>query len=212
MEVLSINVGQPRQVEWEGQIVRTSIFKSPVEGPVRLRRHNLDGDSQSDARVHGGPDQAVYAYPFEHYADWGVELPGAELGYGNFGENLTLQGLLEDQACVGDIYRVGEARLRVTTPRIPCYKLEMRMNLPGLIERFLNSRRSGFYLAVEEEGELRAGDRLVLEYKDPHAVSIAEIFRVYAFDKDDREALRRILAVVGLPGSWRKRFARRLQI
>lgn len=211
MKVLSINVGQPREVPWDGQIVRTSIFKTPVEGPVRLRRHNLDGDRQSDQRVHGGPDQAVYAYPFEHYAYWQAELPGTELDFGNFGENFTLQGLLEEEACIGNIYRVGEAQVRVTVPRIPCYKLEMRLNTPGMIERFLNSRRSGFYLAVEKEGELRAGDPLVLEYKDPNEVSIAEILRAYAIDKEDLRTVERILAVETLPENWRNRFRRRLE-
>ncbi len=212
MKLLSINVGQPRQVEWEGQIVRTSIYKTPVEGPVRLRRHNLDGDEQSDQRAHGGPDQAVYAYPFEHYAFWQAELPGTALEFGNFGENLTLQGLLEEKACVGDVYRVGEARLRITAPRIPCYKLEMRLQMPGMIERFLNSRRSGFYLAVEQEGTLRAGDALVLEHKDPHQVSIAELMRIYVLDKNDQEALERALAVETLPENWRRRFQRRMAL
>lgn len=212
MKVLSINVGRPRQVEWEGQSVRTSIYKTPVEGLVSLRRHNLDGDEQADRRAHGGPDQAVYAYPFEHYAFWQAELPGTALEFGNFGENLTLQGLLEGQACVGDVYRVGEARLRVTAPRIPCYKLELRMQMPGMIERFLDSRRSGFYLAVEQGGALRAGDALLLESKDPYEVSIAELVRLYAFDKGDRQALERALAVETLPENWRKRFQRRLAL
>ncbi len=212
MKLLSVNVGQPRQVEWEGEIVRSSIYKTSVEGPVRLRRHNLDGDEQSDRLAHGGPDQAVYAYPYEHYAYWQAQLPGATLEFGNFGENLTLQGLLEEKACVGDVYRVGEAQLRITAPRIPCYKLEMRMQRPGMIERFLNSRRSGFYLAVEQEGTLRAGDALALEHKDPHQVSIAELMRIYVLDKDDQEALERALAVETLPENWRRRFQRRLAL
>jgi MOSC domain-containing protein YiiM len=126
MKLLAVNVGGPREVEWRGQRVRTSIFKTPVSGRVRVGRLNIEGDRQSDLSVHGGPEKAVYGYPAEHYAFWRRELLDAELGWGAFGENLTTEGLLEDEVCIGDRYRIGTVELVVTQPRTPCYKLGIR--------------------------------------------------------------------------------------
>jgi MOSC domain-containing protein YiiM len=174
--VVSVNVGLPRQVEWHGRTITTSIWKAPVAGRVRVGRLNLQGDRQSDRRVHGGRDKAVYAYPSEHYAYWREQLPGAELSWGAFGENLTVAGLLEEQVHVGDRLRAGSAELVVTQPRTPCYKLGLRHDRPELVRCFLESGRSGFYLAVVREGDVAAGDAIERTAGDPLGPSIAALF------------------------------------
>ncbi len=177
--LLSVNVGLPREVEWHGRTVRTSIWKEPVSGRVRVRRLNLDGDEQSDLTVHGGPDKAVYVYPSEHYEYWRGELPGAGLPWGAFGENLTTRGLLEDDTRIGDRLRVGSAEFLVTQPRMPCYKLGVRFGRDDMVRRFHESGRSGFYLAVLSEGEVGAGDPIEILARDDHGVTVADITALY---------------------------------
>lgn len=162
MHVVSVNVSLPKTVEWRGRRVTTAIFKEPVKGRIPIRRTGLAGDRQADPSVHGGPKKAVYAYPSEHYPLWRRELERAELPWGSFGENLTTEGLQEDPVHIGDRLRVGSALLRVTQPRMPCYKLGIRFGWDDVIARFLASGRSGFYLAVVEEGDVAAGDLLEL--------------------------------------------------
>ena len=176
MKILSVNVGGPREVQWRGHTVRTSIWKSPIEGRVRVRTLNLDGDEQSDLTVHGGADKAVYVYPSEHYAFWRGELPNMEFPFGAFGENLTTEGLLEDSVRIGDRLRAGSAEFVVTQPRFPCYKLGIRFGTEKMIVRFLRSERSGFYLAVLREGDIGAGDPIERIAADPESLSIAEVF------------------------------------
>src|SRR5262249_14723509 len=156
------NVGAPKQVRSGNDMVLTSIFKSPVEGRVGVRQHNIDGDRQSDLTVHGGPYKAVYCYPREHYSYWREQLPAAELEMGNFGENLTPEGLTEEPVWIGDLYRVGSALLRVTQPRMPCYKLQIRFARNDMVKRFWHSGRSGIYFSVIEEGDVAAGDPIEL--------------------------------------------------
>src|SRR3982751_4220491 len=162
MKVLSVNVGLPRTVEWRSDPVQTGIYKTPVDGPVLVRRLNLDGDRQADLSVHGGPEKAVYLYPGEHYAWWREQLPGVSLPWGAFGENLTAKGLLETMVRVGDLLRIGTAEFVVTQPRMPCFKLNVRFQRPDMVKRFLQAARSGFYLAVLKEGRLAAGDPIEL--------------------------------------------------
>ena len=169
MKILSVHVGLPRKIEWQGKIVRTSIFKRPVEGPVRVTKLNLDGDQQSDLSVHGGIDKAVYAYPSEHYAYWREELPGADLPWGAFGENLTTEGLSESAVNIGDRFRIGSAKFVVTQPRLPCYKLGVRFDRPDMVKRFFQSHRTGFYLAVLQEGEVAAGNSIEPSGRDERA-------------------------------------------
>jgi MOSC domain-containing protein YiiM len=154
MKVVSINVGLPREVEWHGKIVRTSIFKEPVAGRVRVERLNVEGDRQSDLTVHGGADKAVYAYPAEHYPFWREELPGVDFPWGAFGENFTTEGLIEDGVHIGDQLTAGSAQFVVTQPRMPCFKLGIRFGRPDMVKRFLRSGRTGFYLAVAREGDV----------------------------------------------------------
>ena len=158
--VLSVNVALGRGVPWQGSVVRTGIFKEPVPGRVRVRALGLEGDEQADLRVHGGPLKAVYAYPSEHYTFWRDELPGVELPWGAFGENLTVSGLSEADVHVGDRFRIGSAVLAATKPRFPCFKLGIRFGREDILDRFLASGRTGFYLQVLQEGELGADDAI----------------------------------------------------
>lgn len=177
MKLVSVNVGLPRVVNWRGRNVTTGIFKEPVDGPVFLRTLNLDGDGQSDLTVHGGRRKAVYVYPIEHYAYWRAEMPETELPFGMFGENFTTEGLLEEDVRVGDRFRIGRAEVVVTEPRLPCYKLALKFGRPDIIKLFMRSGRSGFYLAVLQEGEVRAGDTIERVGADGLGSSIAEMLR-----------------------------------
>ena len=214
MRVTSVNVGLPREVYWQGRMVSTAIFKEPVEGPVRVARLNLDGDGQADLTVHGGPTKAIYAYPSEHYEFWRGELPGTTLRWGAFGENLTTQGqdLDEQSVSIGDRFRVGTARLVVTEPRMPCFKLGLRFGDPKIIKRFLQSQRTGFYFGVEEEGQVEAGDSIELLKKNPESdLRVQEVTRLYTTDRDNRELLRKAIETEALPESWRGYFVHRAQ-
>jgi len=210
MKLISLNVGLPRVVESNGEPVTTGIFKEPVQGPVKLRRLNLDGDRQADLTVHGGISKAVYGYPVEHYEFWKRELPEMELPYGMFGENFTTEGLLEETLNVGDRFRVGETELMVTEPRMPCYKLGIKFGRTDIIRKFLQSRRTGFYFAVVKEGVVQAGDEIELLSRDGNAITIADITRLYAFEKDDVETLRRVVKLDALSQSWRQYFEKQL--
>jgi MOSC domain-containing protein YiiM len=211
MKMISVNVGLPREVAWQGGRVATGIFKKPVPGPVRVERLNLVGDRQADLSVHGGPNKAVYAYPAEHYAYWRRELRDDELPWGAFGENLTTEGLNENAVFVGDRFRVGTVELIVTQPRVPCYKLGIRFGKPEMVKRFLNSRRTGFYFAVAQEGEVDRGDRIELRARDENSITIADIFGLYAFETNDRQKLQRAAELEALPESWRGYFQEQLQ-
>ena len=204
-----MNVGMPREVEWHGQKVRTSIWKAPATGRTRVDGLNLEGDRQSDLSVHGGPAKAVYAYPSEHYDYWRRELPGLDLPWGAFGENLTTEGLLEPDLRIGDRLRVGTSELLVTQPRMPCYKLAVRFGRDDMVRRFLASRRSGFYFAVLHEGEVGAGDSIDFTVRDDHDVSVADVTSLYVH-ADDQDLLRRAVALPALPEAWRDHFRRRL--
>ena len=203
MRIISVNVGRPRDVTWKGSQVSTAIFKSPVEGPIELKRLNLRGDQQADLSVHGGPYKAVYAYPSEHYPYWRQRLPEADLAWGNFGENLTTEGLFEDSLHIGDKLRIGTATLMVTQPRVPCYKLTIRFDRDDMIKRFIRSNTSGFYFSVVEEGQLAAGDAIQIVHRDPAAVSVADINHLYYHTDRSADLLDRAVNLAALPESWR---------
>jgi MOSC domain-containing protein YiiM len=214
MQIVSLNIGLPRDVVWHGRTVTTGIFKEPVAGRVALRRLNLDGDRQADLSVHGGPFKAVYCYPVEHYAPWTEELGGGALPMGAFGENLTTEGLNEDDVHIGDEFSIGTARLVVTQPRMPCYKLGIRFQDDGMVKRFLASRRTGFYLAVVREGDVGTGDAIVRAAEDPQRLRVADITRLYvarAFDRDDVATAKKALEVAALPESWKEYLRDRLR-
>jgi MOSC domain-containing protein YiiM len=208
--LLSVNVGLPREVDWHGRRVRTSIWKSPVQGAVHVSSLNLAGDEQSDLSVHGGREKAVYVYPREHYERWARELPGQQLPWGAFGENLTTEGLLETDVRIGDRLRIGSAEFVVTQPRMPCFKLGIRFGRDDMVKRFLRSGRSGFYLSVLREGDVAAGQPIELAGRDDHGVTVADIASLYARDMENGDLLRRALAVPALPESWKEYFRERL--
>ena len=203
--VESVNLGSPRTVRWRDRQVRTAIWKVPVAGRVAARGVNLAGDEQADRRVHGGPDKAVYAYAAEDLAWWAAEL-GRELGPGSFGENLTTRGLDLAAAVVGERWRVGSAVLEVAAPRIPCYKLGIRLGDQGFVRRFALAGRPGAYLRIVAEGEVGAGDPVALAHRPGHGVTVAEVARAYNLD---RAAAPRLLAAAELPADWRAWAARR---
>jgi MOSC domain-containing protein YiiM len=210
MKLISINVGLPRDVTLRGKTVRTSIWKSPVEGRVRVSKLNLDGDQQSDLSVHGGVDKAIYAYPCEHYSFWRSQLPDLDLPWGAFGENFTTEGLLEDQVHIGDRLRAGSAEFIVTQPRMPCFKLGIRFDRPDMVKRFLQSKRTGFYLAVLHEGEVAAGDSIEFRDQQENGLTIADIVNLYTVDSENQEFLRRATELPALPDAWKEYFRKRL--
>ena len=211
MKLISVNVGLPREVNWQGRTVSTGIFKEPIEGSVMMGTLNLDGDKQADLSVHGGVSKAVYTYPIEHHEFWKGELPDAKLCYGMFGENFTSEGLLEDNVNIGDRFRIGAAKVIVTEPRMPCYKLAIKFGRADMVKRFLASRRTGFYFAVLQEGKVEAGDTIELLSRDVNGITVADITRLYAFERDDLKTLRRAVQVEALAESWRAYFLRQIE-
>ncbi|OGX90724.1 MOSC domain-containing protein [Hymenobacter coccineus] len=211
MQLLSVNIGLPQDVEWRGQTVRTSIFKRPAAGPVAVLAEHLAGDGQADLRVHGGPDKAVYAYPHEHYAYWQQHLPPALLVPGAFGENLTTSGLLESAVPVGAHYRVGTAVLMAVQPRRPCAKLGIRLNDPSMVRRFEEARRSGVYFRVVREGTIQAGDAFTrLEPGAPGDVTIQDMVDSNALPDKDFTKIEAMLRLPNLSPSWRARLEQML--
>lgn len=206
--IVSINVGQPREVEAGNRKVLTSIFKAPVQGKVALRRYNVQGDRQSDLSVHGGPYKAIYSYSSEHYPFWATQLPGTPLPVGAFGENLTTEGMLEEAVNIGDVFRAGSAVVKVTQPRMPCFKLAIRMNRSDMVKRFWASGRSGIYFSIVEEGEIESGDVIEPLESDPRLVSIADVMRLYKRETDDADLFSRVMEAP-LSGSWKQEIRER---
>ncbi len=188
----------------------TGICKKPVSGTVTLRTLNLEGDRQADLTVHGGVHKAVYGYPAEHYEYWRHELPGEKLPPGAFGENFTTEGLSEDDLHIGDRIQVGSSILMIRQPRMPCYKLAAKFQRDDMIERFLHSRRSGFYFSVEQEGEVEKGNPIELISRNRDGITIAEMNRLIAHDRYNRELLQKAIATAELPESWREYLLSRL--
>jgi MOSC domain-containing protein YiiM len=214
MKLLSVNTGLPREVQWHGRIVNTGIFKESAAWRVAVRKVNLDGDGQADLSVHGGVDKAVYCYAASHYDYWRKELPGRELPMGMFGENLTIDDFTEDSVHLGDRFSVGTAEVVVTQPRLPCYKLGVRFGSDDMVKRFLASGRTGFYVAVQRAGDVGAGDEVKVMARDPNAVPVSEITRLYVakrWTEEDVAALRRAAQVAALPQSWKEYFRERFK-
>jgi MOSC domain-containing protein YiiM len=213
MRLLSVNVGRPRDVSWRNQLVTTGIYKTPVNGRVALRTLNLDGDGQADLSVHGGISKAVYCYPSEHYRYWKSELNREDLSFGIFGENFTTSGLDEDSVHLGDEFSIGTARVVVTQPRMPCYKLGIRFESTRMEQRFFDSGRSGFYVAVTREGEVGAGDEIQVTARHPSAVRVSEITRLRSaktFGAEERLVAERALRVDALSESWKQQIRDRM--
>jgi MOSC domain-containing protein YiiM len=210
MKLVSLNVARAQLMVYKGATINTGIFKKAVTGRITLRTLNLDGDRQADLSVHGGPYKAVYGYPSEHYEYWRQERPEAKLPWGGFGENFTTEGLGEEELHVGDRFRIGSAVVMVRQPRMPCYKLAAKFQRDDMIERFLRSGRSGFYFSVEQEGEVGTEDSFELLFRENNGITIAEINRLFVWEKYNRDLLQKAIATPALPEAWREYFLPRL--
>ncbi len=201
MRLVSVNVSSGTVVPWRGRPVETGIFKQPVAGRVMVRGTNVDGDRQADLTVHGGEFKAVYAYAAEHYDWWRRELR-RDIPYGMFGENLTTEGLDEEQTCVGDVLQVGGARLEAVQPRLPCFKLGLRFEDPSMVRRFMDSGRLGIYFRIVQAGDIGAGDDIAWVHRDPTRFPVPHLVRLLGASVRDPEAVRRALGVPALPPEW----------
>jgi MOSC domain-containing protein YiiM len=211
MRLISVNVGLPREVVWKGKTVSTGIFKEPINGSAMMRLLNLDGDAQADLTVHGGAEKAVYAYPVEHYAYWRNELPETDFPYGMFGENLTTEGLLEHQVNIGDRFRIGNAEVMITQPRMPCYKLGIKFGRADIVKRFLDSRLTGFYFSVLREGKVIAGDNIERIRQDENQVTVVDITRLFVREVEELGLLHRAIQVQALPVDWKDYFQQQIK-
>ncbi len=201
--VISVNVGLPRDVEWQGKIVRTAVWKKPVTGRVMARRLNLDGDGQGDLAGHGGEHRAVMVYQLDSYRYWENQLHRHDSEYGQFGENLTVEGLADNEVCIGDRYRIGGALFEVTQPRVTCYRVGIRMGNPQMPSLLVSHKRPGFYLRVIEEGEIGAGDEIIKITEGPEKITVAEIDGLLYLPGHPRDRLQRALRIPSLSAGWR---------
>jgi MOSC domain-containing protein YiiM len=206
-KVLSVNVGLPRDFEYNGRAARSAIWKSPVPGRVAARGVNLAGDDQADRRAHGGPDKAVYAYAVEDLRWWTQEI-GRSVEYAELGENLTTDGIAVNDALVGERWAIGAAVLEVSEPRVPCWRLGVRMNDKYFPRRFTEALRPGAYLRIVVEGDVGAGDEIQVIQRPDHDLTIRDVLRIYAFDQEE---VGRLLATPGMSQSWRRWAERHLQ-
>jgi ferredoxin-NADP reductase/MOSC domain-containing protein YiiM len=208
--LLSVNVGMPRDVEWEGRTVHTGIWKDPVGGRQIVRRLNIDGDGQGDLRGHGGPNRPVFVYQSESYHYWEEFLARDDLVHGQFGENFTVQGLTDDEVCIGDRYRIGSALFEVSQPRVTCYRLGLRMNEPQMPSLVVAHRRPGFYFRVLEEGEVQAGDAIERVQRGPEGMTVARIDGLLYLPNRSRDDLVRALRIPALSEGWQGSFGEML--
>ena len=204
--LLSVNVGLPQDVAWGGRTVHTAVWKRPAEGPQMARRLNIDGDGQGDLAGHGGEHRAVFVYQIESYRYWQEQLGRDDFSYGQFGENFTVAGLPDDQVCIGDRYRIGEAVFEVTQPRVTCYRVGMRMGDPRIPALLVSHHRPGFYLRVLREGAVQAGDDIVKIASGPEGMTVAEIDALLYLPGHPRERVQRALRIPALPAGWRDSF------
>ena len=209
--LLSVNVGLPRDIEWKGRTVHTGIWKDPVRGRCRVRRLNLDGDGQGDLAGHGGEQRAVFVYQIESYRHWQEQLKRTDFVHGQFGENFTIEGLPDDEVCIGDRYQIGSALFEVTQPRVTCYRVGIRMNEPRMPALLTSSGRPGFYFRVLREGEVGAGDAIVKMSEAKERMTVAEINALLYSPDHARERLERALRIEALSPGWRSSFDALLQ-
>jgi ferredoxin-NADP reductase/MOSC domain-containing protein YiiM/ferredoxin len=204
MSLISVNVGLPSDVEWEGKVVRTAVWKRPVPGRVMARRLNLDGDGQGDLAGHGGEHRAVMVYQLDSYRYWEKFFQRSDFEYGQFGENLTVEGLPDDEVCIGDRYQIGGALFEVTQPRVTCYRVGIRMNNPQMPALLVSHKRPGFYFRVIEEGEIGAGDEIVKVADGPERLTVAEIDALLYLPGHPRNRLERALRIPSLSAGWKR--------
>ncbi len=212
MKLISINVSKPKPIEYNGKTIYTGIFKEPISGSVMLRKNNIDGDGQGDLKVHGGTYKAIYGYPFEHYSHWQQILNRDDLSYGQFGENLTVSGMMEEETHIGDVFQIGsDVKLQITQPRVPCFKLGYKMGLSEFPKQFLESHRVGFYFRVLEEGLIAANDPIFRIEIASEQMSVTEILNLRYFDTNNHEQIEKARKLPALSPSWKKDFIRILK-
>ena len=204
--LLSVNVGLPRDIAWQGRTVHTAIWKAPVQGRRMVRRLNIDGDGQGDLAGHGGEHRAVFVYQMESYRYWQDRLGRSDFAYGQFGENFTVDGLPDDEVCIGDHYRIGGALFEVTQPRVTCYRVGIRMNEPRMAALLVAHGRPGFYFRVLEEGEVEAGDEIVQVAAGPERMTVAEVNALLYMPGHPRSELEKALRIPALSAGWRDSF------
>jgi ferredoxin-NADP reductase/MOSC domain-containing protein YiiM len=204
--LLSVNVGMPKDVPWQGRTVFTGVFKDPVDGPVRVRRLNVDGDGQGDTAGHGGEQRAVFVYQIDSYRYWERELGRDDFVYGQFGENFTVEGLGDDEVCIGDRYRIGSAVFEVTQPRVTCYRVGLRMNDARIPALLVSHGRPGFYFRVLDDGEVQAGDAIEKLAAGPEQMTVAEVDALLYLPGHPRQQLRRALRIPALSPGWQWSF------
>jgi len=211
MKLVSVSVSMGKEVPYMDKTVTTGIFKEPVTVRIVLRTLNLDGDRQIDLRGHGGPYKAAYVYTLENYEHWKRELGRTDFQIPQFGENFTVEGMPEDNIHVGDVFRVGDALVEVTQPRVPCFRLGIKMGDPKFPKRFLQSCLVGFYLRVLEEGEVGVGDNIELVKKDPEELSVRKVCHLYYFDPKNLEDCKKAIRIAALSPGWHEGFQERLE-
>ncbi len=204
--LLSVNVGMPRNVPWHGKTVYTGVWKHPVDGPAMVRRPNIDGDGQGDTNGHGGEQRAVLVYQIQSYRHWQDHFGRDDFSYGQFGENLTVDGLSDDEVCIGDRYRIGEAEFEVTQPRVTCYRVGLRLGEPDLPALLVSHHRPGFYLRVITEGHIQAGDQIVKTRTGPHALTVADTDALLYLPHRDRAKLGLAVQIPALSPGWQDSF------
>ncbi|MNH96211.1 6-N-hydroxylaminopurine resistance protein [compost metagenome] len=209
IEILSLNVGMPKQVQFQQKDVSTGIFKTATDEALHLSFLNLEGDGQGDLVHHGGREKAVCVYPYEHYPFWENELK-RPLEYGALGENLTIKGLLETDVCIGDVFELGKAIVQVSQPRQPCYKLTIRHGVPDMLLKVQQTGYTGFYFRVLEEGVVTKDDGLSLLHRHPKEITVSFANRIMHREKDNIEGIKQILEVEELSSNWRNTFLKRL--
>lgn len=204
--LISVNVGMPKDVPWQGKTVFTGVFKDPVTGPRRVRKLNVDGDGQGDRAGHGGEQRAVFVYQLDSYRYWERELGRNDFVHGQFGENFTIKGLSDDQVCIGDRFQIGTAVFEVTQPRVTCYRVGIRLNDPRIPALLVSHRRPGFYFRVLEEGEVQAGDEIIKLASGPEQMTVAEVDGLLYLPGHPRQQLLRALRIPALSPGWQASF------
>jgi ferredoxin-NADP reductase/MOSC domain-containing protein YiiM len=209
--LLSVNVGMPKDVPWQGKTVFTGVWKHPVDGPAMARRLNIDGDGQGDLHGHGGEQRAVLVYQVQSYRHWEQHLGRDDFGYGQFGENLTVDGLPDDEVCIGDRYRIGEAEFEVTQPRVTCYRVGLRLGQPEMPALLVSHHRPGFYMRVITEGRIQAGDQIIKTQAGPHGLTVADTDALLYLPGHDPAKLRVATQIPALSPGWQQSFRELLQ-
>src|SRR4051795_4653560 len=210
--LLSVNVGMPKDVSWQGRTVFTGVFKDPVSGPAHVRKLNIDGDGQGDLAGHGGEQRTVFVYQMDSYRHWERELGRSDFVYGQFGENFTLDGLNDDEVCIGDRYRIGTALFEVSQPRVTCYRVGTRMDEPRIPALLVSHHRPGFYFRVLEEGDVQAGDEIVKVAAGDEEMAVAEVDALLYLPGHPRQHLLRALRIGALSPGWQASFRALLDV